>query len=131
MNQHTYKYTFVALALAPGVTASPDIKIGQDVAKFTATGMSVLALDATTGVTVSNEQLALILADLKPALDEAGICNVPTPLCLIAGNGKEPHLFDRPIEFEGNSTPVCQLTNISSDKTYKVYVTLHGYREKK
>lgn len=131
MNRHPYKYTFVKTGLIAGDSYTPDVQIGNDIESFTATSVSALVIDAATGITVSNEQLPLILANIQPALDEAGICNVPTPLSSIAGNGREPHLLDMPVEFPGGSKPVVPLQNISTDKTYDVYVTLHGYRTKK
>lgn len=126
-----YKYTFELAGLVFGTSDSTKVVIDTKTEKFTCTSLSALAIDATTGLSRSAEVLPLILMNIRPADAEAPIFNVQTPMSLVTGSGSEPHVLDQPIEFAGNSSPVLELKNFSTDKTYHIYVVMHGFREKK
>ena len=128
--KYPFKYTFIKLGLAPGVSDQATVDIPKEYDNFTALSLSQLTLDSSNGVNVSAEALPLVLANIKPSTEDAGICNVASPLHSIAGNGSDPHLLDVGMQFEGNTSPVLTVKNLSADKTYDIYVTMHGYREK-
>lgn len=130
---HTYTYTFDK-TINSGQSDAAQIEIADDVVKFDVTAISAMVVDVTgavVGITKANEQLPLLLANIKPSVDEAGMCNVPTPLHMLAGTSGEPRLLDEPWSLAGNTKPVLTLQNLTTDKNYRVFVSLHGSREKK
>lgn len=132
MNEEkTIKYVFLATGMVPGATPAPTVSLSNNLENFTLTALSSLVLDATTGIKRSDEVLGLVTFNIKPAADVGGIFDRQVPITLATGSGAEPHILDNPVVFEGGTEPVCEMTNISTDKTYTVYVVMHGRRTKK
>lgn len=129
--RYPFKYTFEVINLLPGISQPAQVDIPKEYDRFVCVSISSLVLSANTGITKAQEVMPLLLVNIKPSSEDAGICNVPTPLHAIAGNGAEPHLLDVAAEFDGNTSPMLTVQNISTDITYtKIFVTMNGYREK-
>jgi hypothetical protein len=129
--QQQMKYMFKVKALAVSSSTTATVDLDKNVKDFTCTALSAMVMVGTLGTTKANEVQGLCLINIKPASDDGGIFNEAMPLPLVTGTGAEPHILDNPVIFPGNSSPVLEITNLTSDTVYDVYVVMHGYRTKK
>lgn len=127
--RYPYSYTFEVTNLAAGQSVAPKIELDRDT-DFVAEEVAAVAYEVLTGITKAAEVMPLCLVNFKPSASDAGVFDKPAPLANVAGTGEFPRVMRMPVRWKGNTSPVMEITNFSSDKTYaKVFVTLHGYRE--